>query len=212
MIAPWLKQIVILSYETQKFPQLWKTAKICPIYKGSGKKSEMKNYRPVALLPVLSKVLEKITVNQLKIHFASYVNVDGVIYKRLFSTRQHGYRAKMSCMTTILQMLDNILLQNMDGHETGLLMCDLSAAFDTVSHTQLLSKLALYGATEETVAWFSSYLKERYQYVDINGGACVHCHKESQRGPLCGCGGKKPKMRKIDFGVFQGSVLVHFCL
>ena len=73
----------------------------------------------------------------------------------------------------------------MEGAEVALLMCDLSAAFDTVPHDVLLDKLALYGATPETIRWFRSYLGNRQQYVDVNGG-------------ISG-------MKKINYGVFQGS-------
>ena len=65
--APLLKRIIILSLETQKFPTLWKMARIVPIYKGKGGQTKLTSYRPVALLPSLSKVLESI------MHIASIV-------------------------------------------------------------------------------------------------------------------------------------------
>ena len=68
-IAPWMKRLVILSFEEYKFPDpeeiSWKKARIVPIYKNKGEKTSMSNYRLVALLPVLSKVLESIMVQQL---------------------------------------------------------------------------------------------------------------------------------------------------
>ena len=74
----------------------------------------------------------------------------------------------------------------MGGCESCLLMCDLSAAFDTVPHQVLLDKMALYGVGEEALQWFKSYLAGRKQYVDVNGGRS----------------GKK----RIPVGVFQGSI------
>ena len=81
--------------------------------------------------------------------------------------------------------MDDILSDTMEGAEVALLLCDFSAAFDTVPHQVLLDKLALYGATPETIRWFKRYLENRKQYVDVNGG-------------ISG-------MRKINYGVFQGS-------
>ena len=188
VITPWIKRIIILSFETNTFPEAWKTAKIVPIYKGSGQRSEMKSYRPVALLPCLSKVLEKVMTNQLTAHFEKFNELRGTggVHKRLFSCRQHGYRAHMSCSTNILQLVDDILVDCMGNCESCLLMCDLSAAFDTVPHQVLLDKLALYGLSEATIAWFKSYLEGRKQYVDVNGG--------------------RSKTRRIPVGVFQGSI------
>ena len=180
--------IIILSFETNTFPDAWKTAKIVPIYKGSGLKTDPKSFRPVALLPCLSKVLEKIMVLQLTKHFEKFNEIPGTngIHKRLFSCRQHGYRSRLSCSTNILQLLDDVLVDCQGGHESCLLMCDLSAAFDTVPHQLLLKKLALYGLSEDAIAWMKSYLDGREQYVDVNGG--------------------RSNRRKIPVGVFQGSI------
>ena len=84
-------------------------------------------------------------VDEVKKHFENYINVGGEVHRRLFSSRQHGYRRRLSCCTNILQLMDDILSDTMEGAEVALLMCDLSAA-DTVPHQLLLGKLALYGA------------------------------------------------------------------
>ena len=185
-ITPLLKRIVILSFETNTYPDLWKCAKIVPIYKGKGETTSTKNYRPVALLPSLSKVLEGIMVTQLTAHFEQWLPITHDRMKRLLSERQHGYRAKMSCSSTILQLLDDILKNAEDGKESSLLMCDLSAAFDTVDHQLLIQKLKYYGLSDDCISWFLSYLSNRKQYVEVNGS--------------------KSATKPIKIGVFQGSV------
>ena len=184
--APLLKRIIILSFETQKFPSLWKMARIVPIYKGKGGQTKLTSYRPVALLPSLSKVLESVMVEQLYSHFEKNIPVAARRTLTLLSQRQHGYRSHMSCATNILQLIDDILKDAEEGHESALLMCDLSSAFDTVDHTLLIEKLKLYGLSENAIKLLQCYLSGRSQYCDINGS--------------------KSPTRSIDVGVFQGSV------
>ena len=185
-IAPMLKRIIILSFETQKFPTLWKMARIVPIFKGKGGQTKLSSYRPVALLPSLSKVLESIMVEQLYSHFERNIPVAARRTMTLLSQRQHGYRSHMSCSTNILQLIDDILKDAEDGHESALLMCDLSSAFDTVNHGLLIEKLKLYGLSENAIKFMQCYLRGRSQYCDINGS--------------------KSTTKNIDVGVFQGSV------
>ena len=185
-VAPLLKRIIILSFETQKFPTLWKMARIVPIFKGKGGQTKLTSYRPVALLPSLSKVLESVMVEQLYAHFERNIPVAARRTLTLLSQRQHGYRSHMSCATNLLQLIDDILKDAEDGHESALLMCDLSSAFDTVNHSLLVEKLKLYGLSENAIKFIQCYLRGRSQFCDINGA--------------------KSSTRDIDVGVFQGSV------
>ena len=184
-VTPWLHRIMVLSFETNKFPTPWKTAKIIPIFKGKGDRASPSSYRPVALLPALSKVLESLMVQQISDHFEKFMPVGARRIKRLLSERQHGYRSNMSTGSTILQMIDDILKGCEEGNESALLMCDLSAAFDTVNHQLLLDKLKLYGMSENCINWFKSYLSGRKQFVGISAS--------------------KSKLKSIKIGVFQGS-------
>ena len=78
-------------------------------------------------------------VTQLTANFEQWLPVTHDRMKRLLSERQQGYRARMSCSSTILQLLDDILKNAEDGKESSLLMCDLSAAFDMVDHSLLVN-------------------------------------------------------------------------
>merc|ERR1712155_213658 len=71
--------------------------------------------------------------------------------KRLLTNKQHGYRAKLSCCSNIVQLLDSILHNSQRGYETALTMCDLSAAFDCVPHSILIEKLKLYGFSDDSI-------------------------------------------------------------
>ena len=187
VITPWLKRILILSFETGVWPEMWKLAKIAPVHKG-GEEHSMKNYRPVALLPVLSKVVERAMVDQLTAHLEKElpISADGWTRTSLLSHRQHGYRKQMSTQTNILQLLEDTLKDAEEGVDTGLLMTDCSAAFDTVPHGILLKKLRLYGVSEQALKWFKSYLQGRCQYVEV--------------------GSKMSHIERVLLGCFQGSI------
>ena len=157
-IAPWMNRLIILSFEENRFPDpqdpnllSWKCACIVPIYKGKGDKTEMSSYRPVALLPILSKVLESIMVQQMYEQFERNIPVGRNLFKRLLTDRQYGYRSRMSCSSNIVQLLDDVLQDCQNGDEAAFCMADLSVPFDTVPHSILLDKLRLCGLSPETI-------------------------------------------------------------
>ena len=108
-----------------------------------------KNYRPVALLPIFSKILERAVFQQL----VEYLDINN-----LLSPDHHGSRQGHSTATALIQMYDQWLDQVDDGMMVGVMMIDLSAAFDMVDHDLLLKKLELFGLNEGALAWFRSYL------------------------------------------------------
>ena len=173
-----LTYIINLSLRTGVFPNIWKLAKVIPLWKSNGDKTEQKCYRPIALLPVLSKVLEKFVSRWLN----RYLEVNN-----LWTDRQHGYRRYRSTATALLQLQEEILKKQEQGSDVAMLCFDSSAAFDTLTHSILLEKLSLYGCSEHVIKWFTSYLSDRWQYCEI--------------------GGKASSKKKITMGVFQGSVL-----
>ena len=113
-------------------------------------------YRPISILPTLSKVFEKVIVNQ--VHENFHVN-------NLYFSNQYGFRQKHS---TVLEVIDRITYQLDQGITPINIYLNLSKAFDTLDHDILLNKLQYYGVNGAALALFRSYLTERQQYVDYN--------------------------------------------
>ena len=120
----------------------------------------VENYRPVSLLSIPSKILEK-AVNK---DFQDYL-----IENRILTDKQFGFRPNHSCETVLLCMVDQ-WAQNVDqGYVNGVAFIDMRKAFDAVNHSILLMKLKCVGCTERSLKWFTSYLGVRSQYVSIIG-------------------------------------------
>lgn len=158
-IASPLTHIFNLSINTGKCPDTLKIAKVNPIFKKDNP-HEITNYRPISILPSISKILEKI------------------IYKRVYkyldtfhclNLNQYGFRNGHSTDLALIQLYDRITaaMANKE-HVIGIFM-DLSKAFDTLDHQILLKKLNFYGIRGVALSWFNSYLSNRQQYVVYNG-------------------------------------------
>ena len=158
VICKSLAYICNLSLHTSCFPNDWKLAKINPIHK-DGDKYDVNNYRPISVLPVLSKIIERAVHDQLY-HF---LTKNGVL-----NPCQSGFRRNHSTATTLIDVSDYILNNMNKGLITGALFLDLKKAFDTVDYDILLQKLYNYGVTGNTLNWFKSYLSDRMQAVNIN--------------------------------------------
>ena len=142
---------------TGTFPDKLKIAKVIPIFK-KGDPSLFENYRPISLLPAISKVLEKIIALQLSSYFET---------NKLLFDNQYGFRPKHSTEHAALELIDRII-NKMDTNEIPLnIFLDLSKAFDTIDHTILLNKLKYYGLKGPTLNLFQSYLTNRRQYTEI---------------------------------------------
>jgi hypothetical protein len=177
IICPALTHIFNLSILTQTFPQDWKLAKVVPIHKG-GDKITMKNFRPVSLLVIMGKLLEKVIAVQ---------TINYIEENELLPQGHHGFRAGLSTTTALLEIVETWLENLEEGRITGVILIDLSAAFDCVDWVTLDLKLEAYGFMEDTRTWFRSYLKDRKQSVRIEA-------QESQE-------------LDITTGVPQGSIL-----
>lgn len=153
-ILPYLTYIFNTVLTKSTFPLEWKHAKIVPIRKSKNE------YRPIAILPYLSKALERIMANQIE-HFLKSEN--------LLSNWQSGFRKKRSCTTVLIDVIEN-LRQSMDnGMISFLLLLDHSKAFDTVNHNILVLKLMkLFNFSETSCKLISSYLTQRSQSVFYN--------------------------------------------
>ena len=120
----------------------------------------MDNYRPVSLLPSISKVFEIVAFDQLYRYFQN---------NSLFYPSQYDFRREHSTEFATLELTDRIL-QDIDARNLSLtVFMDLSKAFDTSDHSILLTKLKYYGIQDNELMWFSSYLTNRQQYVELDG-------------------------------------------
>ena len=135
------------------FPNSLKIAKISPIYKKEDPHLT-DNYRPISLLPVISKVFEKAAFKQLY----DYFNENKLLYKS-----QYGFRKKHSTELAGLEFNDKIINYLDEGKLPLAIFLDLSKAFDTIDHDILIHKLHFYGVAGNSLNWFKSYLTNRKQ-------------------------------------------------
>ena len=178
-LTPLITNIINSSLSTGIVPPALKLAAITPILKKPGLDPDTpNNYRPISNLTFLSKILEKVVAAQLKSHLDS---------NNLYEPFQSGFRSKHSTETALLKITNDILLSADSGHLTILILLDLSAAFDTINHSILLTRLQHIGITGTALSWFKSYLSDRHQYISIN-----NC---------------KSSTAPVTHGVPQGSVL-----
>ena len=151
--------IVNQSLMTGIFPDDLKIAKVIPLHK-KAEKLKMDNYRPVSLLPAISKIFEKVVHIQLYNYFKD---------NKLFFKSQYGFRDEHSTELAALELVDH-LHNELDKKNVPIaIYMDLSKAFDTLDHNILLHKLKFYGVNGSELSWFESYLTHRYQYVEVNG-------------------------------------------
>ena len=154
-----ISYLINLSFEKSAFPEDFKQAKVVPLYK-KGDKNFEGNYRPVSILPVISKIFERAAFNQID----TYLSRNSTLYNN-----QSGFRSSYSTDTALTYLSDSIR-KNMDkGKLTGLILLDLQKAFDTVNHSILTSKLKYIGFDTNSVSWVASYLSCRKQFVEIGG-------------------------------------------
>lgn len=158
LVTP-LTLIINQSLVTGIFPTKLKIAKVIPLLK-KGHAYILDNYRPVSLLSAISKLFEKVVYNQLYEYFQRY---------KLFYTSQYGFRKRHSTEYATLELLDKLLHDIDDRNATFAVYMDLSKAFDTLNHNILLEKLHRYGIHDSELSWFSNYLCNRTQYVEIEG-------------------------------------------
>ena len=145
------------SLETGEFPGAWKLANIVPIYK-KGNKDHVENYRPISLLNIISKVLERCVLVRLRDHLLT-------ILHRV----QHRFIPGKSCVTQLVEVIDYIGSLLDSGKQTDVIYLDMSKAFDKVQHSLILGKLRQYNICGSLLSWFTSYLGGRRQRVTVLG-------------------------------------------
>ena len=159
------------------FPNSWKQAEVNPLYKG-GAKEEINSYRPISILPALSKLLEKFIQENLM----QFLNKYDVLHQS-----QSGFRSGHSTETALTLMAERWLKAINDGNIVGTIMVDFRNAFDLVDHSLLIKKLGVYKCSEHFIKLIDSYLCQRTQVVSTDG--------------------KLSRICVIKCGVPQGSVL-----
>ena len=166
-----------MSIKFKQFPDDWKIATIVSLYKG-GKKDEVSNYRPVSLLPVVGKILEKI----IHIHINEYFEKNNIL-----CSYQGGFRKNHSTLNTITNFTSDIFDAINNKETTIATFFDLKKAFDTVNHTKLINKLKKMGIKGDIIELIENYLSKRYQKTI--------------------CNNKISSTKRITCGVPQGSIL-----
>ena len=132
--------------------------KVVPSHK-KGPTNDVNNYRPISLLSIFSKLLEKLMV----VRLTTYLELNEIIYPNQFGLRPEYSN---SCSLVSLKLLRiPWIITSMD----VVVFIDLKKAFDTVNHEILLQKLGHYSIHGLAFSWFKSYLIDRRQYVHING-------------------------------------------
>lgn len=151
--------IINLSFQTGIVPKRMKSAKVIPIYKNKGDPKNADNYRPISLLPTLSKIIEKIVYLQM----TSYIDKHKLIY-----TKQYGFLKNSNTEMAIADLIDNVLHNKDENYYTLGIFLDIKKAFDSLSHVILLKKLNLNGFRGKINEWLASYLSERVQAIKID--------------------------------------------
>jgi hypothetical protein len=180
LLAPFICVLFNRSLDEGYLPQSQKVANIIPHLKKRGlDEADHKSYRPVSNLSFISKLLERIIAQQLN-DFLSSTNA--------LPAFQSAYRRNHSTETALLKVFSDVCRAIDDGNTCLLGLLDLSAAFDTVDHDILLTRLEkTFGICDAALQWFRSYLTDRLQAVRL-AGRCS-------------------RLSKLKFGVPQGSVL-----
>ena len=173
-----ISTLINSSFASGIFPTVLKISKVVPVFKNKGSPLEVSNYRPISLLSNLEKIYEKVMYSRL----IGFLEENNQIY-----SRQFGFRKSHSTENTLINIVERIRNSLDNGEFACGVFVDLQKAFDTVDHEILLAKLNHYGVRDTANSWFSSYLRDRSQFVCI--GNCKSLLK-----PIC-------------HGVPQGSVL-----
>ena len=159
-----LCDIINLSFITGIFPDLCKLAKVIPLFKKDNPLL-CDNYRPISLLPVYSKILEKL------IYIRMYQFLDS---NNLFYERQFGFRSKYMTNHALISTTEWIKSYIDKGNFVGGIFIDLQKAFDTVNHDILCEKLMFYGFRGNSYLLIKSFLTNRKQFLSINGFNSSH--------------------------------------
>ena len=154
-----LTKVLNCSIQSGICPSALKLARVTPVHK-SGSASDPNNFRPISVLPIISKLLERHICTQLMLYLRSF---------NLIVSTQSGFRPHHSTESILIKMTDDWLEAMDQGLYTGAIYLDLRKAFDVVNHDLLIAKLRIYGCSPSSLIWFKSYLTDRRQCVNLAG-------------------------------------------
>ena len=154
-----LSTLFMQSVREGKVPQDWRDANVMPIFK-KGSKQEACNYRPISLTSVICKGLETLMKKKLVSHLST---------NNLLNKSQHGFLQARSCLTNLLEFLEDVTKIVDEGDPVDIIYLDFQKAFDKVPHKRLISKLDAHGVSGFVLKWIESWLSNRRQRVVING-------------------------------------------
>ena len=165
------------SLNTGKIPHKYLQQCIIPIFKKDNK-AKAENYRPVSLTAHIIKIMERV----LRVKIINYIETNNIL-----SNEQYGFRQGRSCMSQLINHYENLISILEENENADALYLDMSKAFDRVDHSILLRKMKSMGISGRIHLWLSAFLKDREQYVLVDG--------------------HKSKVEKVLSGVPQGTVL-----
>ena len=158
-IAPVLASLFQQSLDTGNLPDDWLLANVTALFK-KGSRESPENYRPVSLTAIMCKLLEHILHSQISKHLEAH---------NILTTLQHGFRKGHSCVTQLIQVVDDWMEGVEKSQQIDAAILDFTKAFDCVPHERLKSKLHHYGIRNNTLNWITRFLTQRQQRVVING-------------------------------------------
>ena len=176
-LASPLTHIINHSIITSTVPVEWKISRICPVPKTKNPKS-LSEYRPISILPILSKVFERVILKQI---------TELIENESIYDSQQSGFRKGHSTATILLKLKEDILRAMKKGEVTLTILADFSKAFDTVDYKVLLKELHRLGFSRNFLLLLKDYLSSRQQYVQVDD--------------------KSSSQLEVEFGVPQGSIL-----
>ncbi|MBM3938999.1 MAG: hypothetical protein FJ333_10175, partial [Sphingomonadales bacterium] len=172
-----LSHIFNLSLDQGIFPSALKCSRTVPVFK-NGNKNLCDNYRPISLVPTISKILEKI----IAIKLSNHLDINKLLYKH-----QYGFQRGKQTEQNLIHLL-NFVSNSLNNNKICMgIFLDIKKAFDCVPHDLLFKKLHGLGIRDKALDWFKSYLTDRRQMCDVNGSLS--------------------DVKHIDIGVLQGSTL-----
>lgn len=172
-----LTHLANACFEEGIFPDVFKVTRVVPIFK-KGNVEEIDNYRPISIIPIFGKILEILIKTRLDNFLDKY---------SLLNNSQYGFRRNRSTIQAVHSVVRDVVGGLEEGRHTAVTLCDLSKAFDCVSHDTLLEKMTYYGIRGIPLLLFESYLRNRQQCVNLNNSVS--------------------DFEFIKYGVPQGSVL-----